>query len=497
MLWEDVLCKEILETGQLLKDFSSEYNFLVSSSFFRRLQDKAQVFPLENGDFSRTRLTHSIEAMSTAEALGNKVKDKLINQVVSQFDSNDKTNENINYLMKQINLFNRIPTILKTAAAIHDLGNPPFGHIAEEIISKWFKDNLKYFYVKNNVESVIFYKEKKIKGYKQITQILSTEQKTDLLNFEGNAQLLRIMSKLMKVNNNGGYSYALYSACRKYTVNSSQVDKKASIEKHKVGFFQSEKNLIDKLEKKILNIGKRTPLAFLLEASDDISYLTADIEDAMKKNILTIKEVSDAIKHIAKTKDFDKKHLPFYSEINNFIEDTPSDSNASNYRLRDYFRSKMLDAVCDTFIKNEEQILNGTYEKELLSDSKANYLSSKLKKLLENKVYQCRELALQKSKVFEILDTLLTNIVPASFSCCKTNSKKTDKKNDLVCQLLSENYRELAKKEILAIKSNAKLSKEEKLADSIYCCFMLAIDEISGMTDFYAVQMYNTFKAIN
>ena len=178
--------------------FEKDYGNVIYSSAFRRLQDKAQVFPLERYDYVRTRLTHSIECATIAEQLGL----KSINIIKKHSESGF------------IELCHKIPMLLKTAALLHDMGNPPFGHFGEKIIRDWFLDNL----------------DKKFENDQSLRTVFGqgSSQVNDLINFDGNAQLLRLVSKLSMANgcseNGLDLTYATLATVIKYPANSSEID---------------------------------------------------------------------------------------------------------------------------------------------------------------------------------------------------------------------------------------------------------------------------------
>ena len=163
MKWENVTSNEaILLLGPKTEiSLTEEFNNVISLSAFRRLQDKAQVFPLKTGDFIRTRLTHSIEVMSTADEIGNLVvgelKEKEFNKLLEKIKANKNQkvdSKDITEYSKSVEILERIPQLLKSASILHDMGNPPFGHIGEEIISNWFNKKLKSYYIKSKTENL-------------------------------------------------------------------------------------------------------------------------------------------------------------------------------------------------------------------------------------------------------------------------------------------------------------------------------------------------------
>lgn len=493
MNFNDYLSPKIVGNSSLsITDFSFELDFLVTSPHFRRLQDKAQIFPLESGDFTRTRLTHSIECMAAAEMLGNNVLDKLQSDFIS---THTNEQEIIDFFVQTRN----IPIVLKTAALIHDIGNPPFGHIAEGIISSWFSKNLDFIFYNDKEKIFLFDDTGKLSDnplYKNVSSILKPEQKYDLFNFEGNAQLIRILSCLIKPNKNKGFSAALVSTCRKYLSDSVSIEsyksksknmkKKEYIGYKKLGYFTSEKDYINDLNLIIPNTKKRNPMAFLLEATDDISYITSDIEDGFKKGLVSYKDIQNVVKRSLSSVKSSQENKLFSKDLLDYIDKNKTDTETTINLVRDYLKKKLIDAVAKTFVNNIDDLLSGNFTGELLEKSDASILINKLRDLLEKKVYYSQQVAIQKTKVFTILNTLLRKLVMGSFSCLKDDKNLKDVEPDISSKLFSKNYRIYCKK---------RIKECSDLSDKIFACLQLAVDEISGMTDLYAMKMYNVIIA--
>ena len=250
--------------------FEKDYHRIIGSASFRRLQDKTQVFPLDKSDFVRTRLTHSLEVSSFAKSLGQTV----CREIMAKGLDGEMTPERAA----------DVCDVLLCAGLIHDLGNPPFGHFGETVIREWFREHL----------DRLTYKGRPLAHY------LTEQMRRDFLYFEGNAQALRLVSRLhFMVDEHGmNLTYALLNAMIKYPVASTGIDKKSGdIRAKKMGYFAAEEALYRDIAAATGADGVRHPLAFLLEAADDIAYRTADIEDGFKKGMLSyadlLKELRD------------------------------------------------------------------------------------------------------------------------------------------------------------------------------------------------------------
>ena len=270
MNWEQLLStkrsrgssnkNKYLKNTDLRSEFEKDYHRIIGSASFRRLQDKTQVFPLDKSDFIRTRLTHSLEVSSFAKSLGQNIGENILLY---------KKDTGFTPRMKE-----DICSILQCAGLIHDIGNPPFGHFGELAIREWFERNLPVL---------------KFHG-KPIDQMLTERMREDLYHFEGNAQALRLVSKLhFLVDEHGmNLTYALLNTIVKYPVASDEIDPKSgNIKDKKLGYYLADEEIFKEIQKATGTNGKRHPLTFILEAADDIAYKTADIEDAFIKGFIS------------------------------------------------------------------------------------------------------------------------------------------------------------------------------------------------------------------
>ena len=265
--WDKLLCEERIRQGDDNKnefvtrdefvtrnEFEADYDRIVGSSSVRRLQDKAQVFPLQKNDFVRTRLTHSMEVSAVARSLG-----KTIGLFLEKEDGfkRDKTE--------------KLMGMLQTAGLIHDLGNPPFGHYGETAIRNWYIERI----LQKSTEEI------KKEGLEQ--------EEADFYYFDGNVQNLRIVTKLQTMNDEYGanFTYGTLAAIIKYPYSSTNFERKDK----KFGYFKSEEDIIKRIREKTgLEEGIRHPATYLLEAADDIVYIGDDIEDGVKKGYIPWKE---------------------------------------------------------------------------------------------------------------------------------------------------------------------------------------------------------------
>ncbi len=355
--------------------FQRDYDRIIFSSPFRRLQNKTQVFPLPGSVFVHNRLTHSLEVASVGRSLGNNVV---------EFIKENSPPENYA-------LIDQIPTIVSTACLAHDLGNPPFGHSGEVAIRTYFKNN-----------------EDRYKAE------LTAGQWIDLVRFEGNANALRLLSKKDEGKREGGFrlSYPVLSSIVKYPWESTLEGKK------KFGFFQSERDWYSEIAAD-LGILKtsisplayaRHPLVYLVEAADDICYQVMDVEDAHKLGILTISEVKELFLGFF-CPNTDEHWL---SSIHNTLMDV-ADENEQVAFLRAVTIGKLTNECSQAFIRSYSSIMSGIPCPSLinqLNDSGKQALD-RVKKVSIEKIYNHRTVIEIELAGFQIISTLLGKICPA------------------------------------------------------------------------------------
>lgn len=351
MDWDKLICDKRLGMEEYhdgrhhtRSDFQRDYDRLIFSSPFRRLQNKTQVFPLPGSIFVHNRLTHSLEVSSVGRSLAHEVAIRLKNKYNSE-ELNRK--------------FDNLRDIVAAACLCHDLGNPPFGHSGEKSISTFFSEG-----------AGLSLKDK-----------FSPRQWADLVNFEGNANSFRLLTHQFKGRRRGGMAmtYSTLAAIVKYPFTSLH-----SGPKGKFGFFESEEPIYRKVAAELgipeLEPGKfaRHPLVYILEAADDICYQIMDIEDAHKLNILSTGHVHDLF-------------MGFFPESQHErlrkVMAHLSDPNEQIAYLRSGVVGALVEECAETFVKNEDEILSGRF---------AGTLVGSLPTLLSNAYRKCSETAWKK-----------------------------------------------------------------------------------------------------
>lgn len=364
-------------------EFQRDYDRLVFSAPFRRLQNKTQVFPLPGSVFVHNRLTHSLEVSCVGRSLGNDVSRMLL-------ERHPELREG--YLSE-------IGSIVSAACLAHDLGNPPFGHSGERAISTYFSEG---------------------RGLALKSQ-LTAEQWDDLTHFEGNANAFRLLTHQFEGRRRGGFvlTYSTLAGIVKYPYSSSLAGRKS-----KFGFFTTEEESyqriadelgIEKLNEVPLKYA-RHPLVYLVEAADDICYQLMDLEDAHKLKILTTQETQALL--LAYFSDERQERMKKTLEI-------VSDVNEQIAYLRSSVIGLLVDECAKAFVNNEEAILRGEFEGSLIKHI-AELPAAAYKRcatLSIEKIYRSRDVLDIELAGFRIISTLLELMIDAVLSPEKAYSQ--------------------------------------------------------------------------
>lgn len=493
MEWEKLLSsKRIkeLESGkpksesigtEFRTEFQRDYDRCLFSTPVRRLQDKAQVFPLEPNDSVRTRLTHSLEVSQIARGIASKVTKKLIEEGKINYDQGEA-----------------IILIAVTSALIHDLGNPPFGHSGEDAMRLWFKNKIEGHgisqFLKKELEEI---------------KLLTEEEKNDLLNFEGNAQTIRLISKLQMLGDFSGLNLTAgtLSASRKYTAHSMQIGIKGQRFK-KLGYFQSEKELIELVERETGTENRRNPITFLVEAADDIAYSIIDLEDGIKKGVVTWELISRELKKVGESgakliseaeKNINERCLSVgfdpIEENGEMIEFKELKGKALDEArisiLRTFYITEMVDSVSSAFLENYESIMEGGFDKELVEVCDKKEIIKKCKGMAVEFIFPHNSILklelMGKRVIHDLMDILWEGIVLAPY--IEKEYKKEHKLNQKTYDLLSSNYRSVFESKTKASKNDGSIERK-----AFYLRSQLLADYICGMTDSFAVALHKELK---
>ena len=482
--------KLMLKSGRILPssknpfewegDLLNDYSRLMMSPAVRRMKDKTQVFTMDDSDFVRTRLTHSLEVANIAKLLGLGVEDTLCKLKNNRMQS----------IFPNIQDFH-IPQILEVAALVHDIGNPPYGHFGEKTIQNYFSNPSKHM-----SESVL-------KAYNS----LSEQQKADFANFDGNVQGFRVLCHLGLSNDCTSFNLnkVILSTMIKYPYNSLEGNQKESKDhrKSKFGFFFTEEGMYNNIcEYLHLQHGQRHPLAYLLEAADDITYIGDDIEDGWKLSYISAAEIA---KHIDRLEDnniqeiFENKWGDLKFRL--LSSDKIKEENAIQsirIRLQRFMIKRIIAVFCDNIESIIQNKLLDEHQELFKMDETLKAIHDIYWKPLVQKCYDGIHMSqLQGERVLtSLLNTYLEAVMDPKLIKVKVldkaaNIKLKDKRREIILdnmiksgmlfETISNNYRD----ELAPI--------GQFIPQDNYGKFMLVTDYISGMTDTFA---YNRYKAL-
>lgn len=488
MEWKKLLTQARLENEEKAPDsfddyyispFERDYEKIVSSAAFRRLQDKTQVFPLAKSDFVRTRLTHSIEVSTIAKQLGIMCFQNTSLYQHLPIDADEA--ETVELRMKRVG---DIEAILSCAGLLHDLGNPPFGHVGEEIIREWFKKNLKNISLTDEGER------------ESVRELLNKKQIADLENFEGNAQAFRILAKA-RHQSEINLPFSIDSALIKYPTRSDEMGE-AHI-RHKLGCYQAEDAVFVQCAEEVGTMSEdgtvlRHPLAYLVEAADDIAYMTADLEDAVKAGVVSVDELlrffNDEYRKLAEKYREPEPHIRRTEEIINELESinrTEKDKTKVMSRWGTYLRRWLMYVACWRFSKSYDEILAGTYKEDLFYNNNHSLTVRLLRKAMSKFVFDARMITEPELSAQIMLEFLLDKFVPAVARFDGHGKMTTQDKK--VITLVSENYID----DYLKAKETDHITDEAEL---LYRRILIATDFVSGMTDGYARALYRKISGV-
>ena len=452
LLWQDLLTplrrkaidspkKASMNTGGGRSEFERDFDRILFAAPTRRLADKTQVFPLEPNDSVRNRLTHSYEVANLARSIGVLLAYEHRHDVFGDFDKDQLTRG--------------VPAILGAIGLAHDIGNPPFGHQGEKAIQQWFKDH------ENRSEASVH---------------------SDFKQFNGNAQSFRLLTRLQILNDNYGLNLtcATLSALMKYPCRSTG-EKGVWGEKFCVN--QSEFEIAEVIWNATgLQEGVRHPLAYIMEACDDIAYSVIDAEDTVKKGYASFNDLVEHLQRHTNEDTVTQKVLSAAVEKHNEAAEKKLSSGELNDISMQYFRvfsiHEMIQAALRSFIQNLERILKREPNNlELIKSSEAASFCTALKKFDLNFGFthpSVLELELHGDRL--IRETM--NYFWEGISCRITHKETPFSR--YAYGLISENYRRVF----------------ETTCKDMYAQHQLLTDAISGMTDGYLVSIHRSLKSL-
>ena len=415
-------------------EFKRDYDRLIFSAPFRRMQNKTQVFPLPGSIFVHNRLTHSLEVASVGMSLGNDVA-RVLKQRHPELAGT---------------LFEEIGTIVSTACLAHDMGNPPFGHSGEKAIQAYFREG----------------------GGQALQERISNEFWNDLTHFEGNANTFRLLTHRFHGRREGGFvmTYSTLASIVKYPHSSLCGGKKG-----KFGFFCFEEEYFRRIADELGMIRlsadgeplryARHPLVYLVEAADDICYEIMDIEDAHKLRILSFDETMKLLLGF-----FDEAHRQ--KIMQRITDEGITDNNEKVVYMRACAIGLLESECARTFVENEQAILDGEFVGSLI-DHVSPLVRDAYKHCTNvsfERIYNSKPVLDVELSGYKIMETLMETLTEAAVSPEKFHSEQLRKR-------FSNQY---------DINSNDFETR-----------IMAVIDFISGMTDIFALDIYQKIQGIS
>ena len=439
MDWKLLLSAQRLGKSTIVKivpgrsPFQQDFDRISFSSAFRRLQDKAQVFPLAENDYVRTRLTHSLEVACVGRSLGTGVGVYICDKY--ELDGIQPSD---------------VGAIVAAASLAHDIGNPPMGHSGEEAIRDWF------------CHSVLG---------KEMQKKMTAREQADIIHYEGNAQGFRVLARLQMPDNVGGMQLtsATLATFAKYPVEAINIDKKHGISAKKFNFFQDDRDLfaqvaantgLDKLPGKKY-AWSRHPLVFLVEAADDISYQIVDFEDGHKLGIIPYNEIEELFMAVIKKPEMLKD-----------IEALRDQTDKVEF-MRAKAIGTLIGEVIEAFIKNHDKILAGELNQPLVELIPSAEALKKIEERSIKDIYTYQRAVEIEAAGFELTEGLLN-----AFATAINDYENPSYRSQKMLQLIPEKYRNVN-------------------PDSSYIRLLNLLDFISSMTDSYAVALYKKIKGIS
>lgn len=414
--------------------FEQDYDRIIFSHPFRRLQDKTQVHPLPEQDFVHTRLTHSLEVSSVGRSLGKRVGETILKRHPD--------------LQADFSLFD-FGAIVAAASLAHDLGNPPFGHAGEDAISDFFRHHPF--------------------GQSFKTKVTETEW-AELINFEGNAQGFRILNKSqygLKL------TCATLGAFTKYPCPAHFLARnKNKKSQKKFGFFETEKKIFADVATQLKlsggdnNVWSRHPLAFLVEAADDICYSIIDLEDGCRLGLVSFEETVDLLAPILKEK-LNRNKLVGKTGLNEKVG-----------ILRALAIGELIEACTQIFLDHEQTILDGEFDEALTDLCEFRDALKEISQVSIQKIYRARQVVEIEAAGHEVLPGLLHEFTQAGDYLMK--NQKSRKYQNLILLLPEEIHEAIV-----------------QAPNDHYSMLRHTIDFISGLTDRHALSLYRKIKGIS
>ncbi|ELA8730199.1 dGTPase [Morganella morganii] len=484
-----------------LSETLSDRARLIYSAAFRRLQQKAQVFSLENNSSVRSRLTHSIEVSHIGQFIVSKITDLL--DLSTEVSEEDKFFWKTNHVA--------ISNIVETACLMHDIGNPPFGHFGEEAIIEWSKSDE----IKNALNNSLSFSEDKKNESSVQSELLG-----DFNYYDGNPQGLRVITRLQGEDGLFGLNltYTQLICFLKYTC-CPKTKKDSKFFNKKVGYFSTEKSIIEDIWKELgMPPHTRHPLGYLMEASDDISYCISDIEDGIEKKIIDIGDFKkftkdrllalknkvdcdvDICNKLIHCLDNDKKtaisnFLSFKTGLSNYL--VCEAAKKFVYEFNEVFQMKLTDVLIskDTFSYHLLKILKDYTSRFLFTSDDAECMELSGFAIIKG-------ILLEYTKLLKLKNSDFAHLVLHDNDKIRENNLHIERR---LFNRLPKKHVNAYKTALMGMPTNSPDFNNDKFLERISSCnprdewklrAHLVVDFVSGMTDLFSLDMYQLLKGI-
>ncbi|MHA8115194.1 dGTPase [Kosakonia cowanii] len=477
---------------EILRIFESDRGRIINSAAIRRLQQKTQVFPLERNAAVRTRLTHSMEVQQVGRYIAKEILSRLKEQRLLEKYGLDE-------------LTGPFESIVEMACLMHDIGNPPFGHFGEAAINDWFRqrlapdDALGEPLAEDRCEVMAL----RLREGEGTLNALRSKVRHDLSHFEGNAQGIRMVHTLMRMN----LTWAQVGCILKYTRPAWWVGEPPASHSYlmkKPGYYFSEEAYVERLRKELnLDTYSRFPLTWIMEAADDISYCVADLEDAVEKRIFSAEQL---YQHLYEAWGEHEKGSLFAQVVENAWDKSRANSMSRSAEdqffmyLRVNTLNKLVPYAAQRFIDNLPQIFSGEFNHALLEDdSSFSQLLELYKNVAIKQVFSHPDVEQLELQGYRVISGLLEIYRPLLQLSLADFTELVEKERLRRFPIESRLFQKLSTRHRLAyVEAVSKLSPDDEAYSVLeyYHRCRLIQDYISGMTDLYSWDEYRRLMAV-
>jgi dGTPase len=435
-------------------EFEEDLGRVVFSTPVRRLQDKTHVFPLEPHDSVRTRLTHSLEVSSVARDLSQAACRRLSDRIPQQYAQD-------------------VSTIAAACALLHDIGNPPFGHAGEKAIQDWFVRKL----TEDRTLASVF-----LDASAPVNAPAFLPIAQDFIQFDGNAQMVRLAARLQALSGCNGLNltFGTLSAACKYVV-SARDTISGSHERSKPGFFETERELICRVQHETGTGDSRNPITYLVEAADDIVNVCIDLEDGVRKKVFRWQEMIEELERYGAGGEA----LSLKKETQALVIKTGLADQAAGETFAQAFRinlmSRLIPTALDEFQASYDAIMTGQYGFELVKQSRLGGLYQACKEVVKRHIFCSPEVLrleiMGRRVIHDLLDLYWEGVAPEPLDDKGFSTK--------LYSILSDNYRNAYERDL-----NRAFPTIDSASRRLYLQLRLVCDQVAGMTDAYAVRQH-------